>query len=60
IPEVFFGLLTEGYLTLAEAYLASIPHFSWKMVLIGDPLYRVHISPVPEKKISAPGGKEPG
>ena len=40
MPPIFFGLLTDGYLTLAECYLASTPFFSWKMVLIGDPLYR--------------------
>ena len=39
-PELFFGFLVEGYLDLAECYLASIPFWSWKMVLIGDPLYR--------------------
>ncbi len=43
IPEIFFGLLADGYLTLAEAYLASVPYLSWKMVLVGDPLYRVRI-----------------
>lgn len=40
LPEVFFGLLTSGRLTLAECYLTSLPYLSWKMVLIGDPLYR--------------------
>jgi uncharacterized protein (TIGR03790 family) len=40
IPEVFFGLLIDGYLTLAECYQVSLPFLSWKMVLIGDPLYR--------------------
>jgi len=40
IPELFFGFLTDGYLTLAECYLLSLPYLSWKMVLIGDPLYR--------------------
>jgi len=39
-PEVFFGLLTEGRLTLVECYAASLPFLSWKMVLVGDPLYR--------------------
>jgi len=39
-PEVFFGLLTEGVLSLAECYTVSLPYLSWKMVLIGDPLYR--------------------
>ena len=40
IPEVFFGLLIRGDLTLAECYAFSNPFWSWKMVLIGDPLYR--------------------
>ena len=40
LPEVFFGLLLEGRLTLAECYSFSLPFLSWQMVLIGDPLYR--------------------
>lgn len=40
VPEVFFKFLIEGNLTLAECYLISLPHLSWKMVLVGDPLYR--------------------
>ena len=40
LPEIFFTLLTDGYYTLAESYLVAIPYLSWKMVLIGDPLYR--------------------
>lgn len=43
VPELFFNYLTEGYLTLAESYLVSLPFLSWKMVLIGDPLYRVNL-----------------
>lgn len=43
VPEIFFNLLTEGVLTLAEAYFVSLPYVSWKMVLIGDPLYRLNI-----------------
>ena len=39
LPEEFFGLLSEG-LTLVESYFHSLPHLSWRMVLIGDPLYR--------------------
>lgn len=39
-PEAFFGLLTEGVLSLAECYMVSLPYLSWKMVLVGDPLYR--------------------
>ena len=38
-PELFFSKLTEGYLTLGEVYLISLPFLSWQMVLIGDPLY---------------------
>jgi uncharacterized protein (TIGR03790 family) len=40
VPEIFFGYLTEGYLTLAECYFISLPYLSWKMVLVGDPFYR--------------------
>lgn len=39
-PHVFFGLLLDGDFTLAEAYYLSLPFVSWKMVLIGDPLYQ--------------------
>ncbi len=45
VPEVFFNFLTDGYLTLAESYLISLPYISWKMVLIGDPLYRLNLKP---------------
>ncbi|RJP61102.1 MAG: TIGR03790 family protein [Candidatus Auribacter fodinae] len=37
-PVVFLGALFEGY-SLAEAYFISSPYLSWRMVLIGDPLY---------------------
>ena len=39
VPEAFFALLIQGRLTLAECYTASNPFWSWKMVLVGDPLY---------------------
>lgn len=39
-PQIFFGLLLDGDFTLAEAYFLSLPYISWKMVLIGDPLYQ--------------------
>jgi uncharacterized protein (TIGR03790 family) len=39
-PEIFFASLIEGRLTLAECYAISVPFWSWRMVLIGDPLYR--------------------
>ena len=47
MPEIFFNLLTEGRLTLAEAYLVALPYLSWKMILVGDPLYRLKLDPVP-------------
>ncbi|MCJ7615236.1 MAG: TIGR03790 family protein, partial [Desulfobacterales bacterium] len=40
VPEIFFGFLADGNLTLAECYIVSLPYLSWKMVLVGDPLYR--------------------
>ena len=40
LPDLFFGLLVEGKLTLAECYALSNPFWSWQMVLVGDPLYR--------------------
>lgn len=46
LPELFFGALTEGYMSLGEAYLVSLPYLSWQMVLIGDPLYQP-FSPLP-------------
>ena len=39
LPDLFFSKLTEGYLTLGEVYLISLPFLSWHMVLVGDPLY---------------------
>lgn len=40
LPEIFFGCLVDGQLTLAECYLISTPYVSWQLVLLGDPLYR--------------------
>ena len=39
LPELFFGLLIRGDFTLAECYAKSTRYLSWRMVLIGDPLY---------------------
>jgi uncharacterized protein (TIGR03790 family) len=39
-PDLFFRKLETGNRTLAEAYWESLPYLSWKMVLVGDPLYR--------------------
>lgn len=40
LPEAILGSLVEGYLSLGESYLISLPFISWQMVLIGDPLYQ--------------------
>ena len=44
MPERFFLALTDGYLSLAECYLLSLPYLSWKMILVGDPLYRPFVN----------------
>lgn len=38
--DEFLGLLMTGRVNVAEAYWTTLPITSWKMVLIGDPLYR--------------------
>lgn len=40
LPEIFFNYLTEGYMSLGEAFLVSLPYLSWQIILIGDPLYK--------------------
>jgi uncharacterized protein (TIGR03790 family) len=40
LPDIFFGNLLEGYMSLGEYYLVSLPYLSWQMVLIGDPMYQ--------------------
>ena len=37
--DVFVEALLSG-LTVAEGYWLSLPHVSWAMVILGDPLYR--------------------
>ncbi len=44
-PALFFALLLDGRFTLAECYALSIPFRSWRMVLVGDPLYRPSFLP---------------
>ena len=36
--DLFFKLFLRGA-PLAEAYFLSQPYLSWRMVLLGDPLY---------------------
>ncbi len=39
LPEIFFPLLMTGRFSLLEAYFKSVPHLSWRQILLGDPLY---------------------
>ena len=39
LPDEFFPLLLTGRLPLLEVYFRTIPHLSWRQILIGDPLY---------------------
>ena len=39
LPTQFFGLLLTGKYSLVEAYYLASRHVSWRMVLVGDPLY---------------------
>jgi hypothetical protein len=39
-PDDFFPLLLTGRFTLAEAYWHTNPVVSWKMCIVGDPLYK--------------------
>ncbi|MEJ5349161.1 MAG: TIGR03790 family protein [Desulfosoma sp.] len=40
VPHLFFHFLTDGRYSLAEAVFLSLPNVSWRMILVGDPLYR--------------------
>jgi len=39
LPQDFFALLMTGKYTLAECYWRTIPSASWRLTLVGDPLY---------------------
>ena len=39
LPDQFFPLLMTGEIPLLEVYFRTVPHLSWRQVLIGDPLY---------------------
>lgn len=42
-PDRFFPLLFTGKLTLAEVYWRTQPTISWRVALVGDPLYRPYM-----------------
>ena len=39
LPSIFFPLLMSGKYSLAEVFAMTNPFLSWRMILIGDPLY---------------------
>lgn len=40
LPSEFFGLLLTGKYTLAEVFYRTSRYNSWRILLVGDPLYR--------------------
>ncbi len=38
-PSLFFPLLMSGKYTLGEVFMMTNPFVSWRMILVGDPLY---------------------
>jgi len=40
LPTEFFGLLLTGKYPLVEVYYRTLRYNSWRMILIGDPLYK--------------------
>ena len=66
-PMEFFPLLLTGKYCLAETYWLTLPTVSWKMSIIGDPLYapfkakpalKVEDLPAPLQKVVAPPSSE--
>lgn len=53
-PEDFFRALLNGKATLVECYYLTNPFTSWRMMLIGDPLYNpFHAHPATPEKAPA-------
>ncbi|OIP62184.1 MAG: hypothetical protein AUK30_10675 [Nitrospirae bacterium CG2_30_70_394] len=52
--DLFLARIVEGQYTLVEAYFLTLPHLSWRMVLVGDPLYRPFLRTGPGN-----GGEQP-
>ncbi|MGB0909624.1 MAG: TIGR03790 family protein [Nitrospirales bacterium] len=55
LPSEFFGLLLTGRYSLVEAFYLSSRYVSWRMVLIGDPLYNPWKGKELAKKVKASG-----
>ncbi|RME76807.1 MAG: TIGR03790 family protein, partial [Planctomycetota bacterium] len=56
-PVAVLARVIEGRHTLAELYWETIPHVSWRQVLVGDPLYRPHLAARFERARPAAGGR---
>ncbi len=52
-PLDFFGMLLSGRFNLIESYALTSPYVSWRMVLIGDPLYQPFRKPLVQAKALA-------
>lgn len=66
-PMDFFPLLLSGKYSLAETYWLTLPTVSWKMSIIGDPLYapfkakpamKVEDLPAPLRRLIQPAAEE--
>jgi len=56
LPEEFFSLLLTGKYTIAECFWRTVPHASWEMTLIADPLYNPYkVNPQVNVKLLAAG-----
>ncbi len=59
LPEEFFPLLMTGRYTLAECWWRTVPSASWRMTLIGDPLYNPFAKAPAVKPEALPRGLAP-
>lgn len=53
-PDDFFPLLLTGQMSLAECYWRTTPLTSWKMCIVGDPLYTPYRKDPPLKVSDLP------
>ena len=59
LPEEFFPLLMTGKYTLAECYWRTTPMSSWRLTLIGNPLYNPYHANPPLRLSDLPKGLAP-
>ena len=58
-PAELMKMLMTGQYTLAECYWRTIPHTSWQMLLLGDPLYNPFKARPQVKVKNLPAGLAP-